>query len=244
MQVRPYVTGKVLWAALTARLTQIKGRGDDGAAYRDIGESITQNFRFGYLWPAIYLNRNHDTNQFSVYYPWESDDFDYLFLDSYVSTAINCDLLAVEQGSLHEVEYIANKTRQGEQVFLAGYLWKRKDLPESIGPWREALESLRIGGERHYGWGRVKLHKCDAVNEAILDPDKFFWEGIIPAHAMATDELSEITQGDLEPFGGWEMGLDGQSKVGEMLMAFTPGSMIKPGKDFRIGANGIWELIS
>ncbi|HEX9926566.1 MAG TPA: hypothetical protein VGD99_28225, partial [Anaerolineae bacterium] len=53
MQSRSYVPGKVLWAALTARLTRDYDNGRDGQRYEKIGNKVCQHFRFGYLYPAL-----------------------------------------------------------------------------------------------------------------------------------------------------------------------------------------------
>lgn len=149
MQTRPYVTGRVLWAALTARLTRDLGRETSGMDYRGIGAQIKKNFRFGYLWPSL--------DGKTPYFPWDHDDFEYLLLGSYVSTAIDYDRQAAQEGSLHEVEFIAPVARDGRPVYLIGDLWVRNVLPSGLQSWQEALNRLQLGGERTYGWGRVRL---------------------------------------------------------------------------------------
>ncbi|WP_322797546.1 RAMP superfamily CRISPR-associated protein, partial [Thermoflexus sp.] len=171
MQTRPYVTGRVLWAALTARLTRDLGRGTRARGYQGIGAKIKKNFRFGYLWPSL--------DGETPYFPWDHDDFEYLLLGSYVSTAIDYDRQAAQEGSLHEVEFIAPVARDGRPVYLIGDLWVRVDDPwvrDVLSPelqrlW-EVLNRLQLGGERTYGWGRVclsdpKLLRGGSENTAI-----------------------------------------------------------------------------
>lgn len=92
MQTKPYVPGKLLWAALTARLTRDRdpSRTPQGKDYQDIGDKIKGNFRFGYLWPSLDQDR--------PCFPWEHDDFDYVFLGSYVSTALDYGREAADEG--------------------------------------------------------------------------------------------------------------------------------------------------
>ncbi|MEA1908330.1 MAG: hypothetical protein U9N43_04790 [Euryarchaeota archaeon] len=152
MQTRHYVHGKILWAALTARLTRDHGDGSDGRAYVKIGAAVKKHFRFGYLWPAIQCGdkvkncddvKNWDDVKTLFSSNWKGADlkcleklfphpkvlendeptFDYRFLDSYASTASHPHSRGALEGSLHDTEFIAPRTRDGQQVYLAGSLW-------------------------------------------------------------------------------------------------------------------------
>ena len=104
-QTRGYLPGKNLWAALTARLTRDYDDGSDGKRYQEIGKQVQKHFRFTYLYPTL-KNDNGD----KTYYPW-CDNFDYLFLDSYASTALNYRNKSAQDAMLHETEYIRPHTR-------------------------------------------------------------------------------------------------------------------------------------
>lgn len=56
MQTRCYVPARVLWAALTVRITRDCGKGCNGKDYTEIGSNVEKYFHFGYLWPAISRN--------------------------------------------------------------------------------------------------------------------------------------------------------------------------------------------
>ncbi len=46
---RPYVTGKTLWGALTARLVRDEKKNN----YNDIGKKVDDELRFTYFYPSI-----------------------------------------------------------------------------------------------------------------------------------------------------------------------------------------------
>lgn len=151
MQTRQYVPGKNLWAALTARITRDYLNGSDANSYKKVGEYAIDKFRFGYLWPSL------DGDKPCFY--WDREDFDYLFLDSYASTALDYSACSTEEGSLHETEFIAPVARNGKPVYLLGDLWVNEGAKDKIDDesWQRSMENLQLGGERTYGWGRLAL---------------------------------------------------------------------------------------
>lgn len=254
MQTRPCVPGKVLWGALTARLVRDLGRGANGQAYQQVGDEVRRRFRFGYLWPSLDAQ--------CPYFPWEYDDFEFLLLGSYASTALDYGREATEEGSLHETEFIAPVARDGRPVYLLGDLWVQEDgLPPELQGWREALKNVQLGGERAYGWGRVRLESDLASSgqpssrQTVAD---FPWKeegGEIVlslsqgtrtnAHALAagSSAVGGIV-GPVEVLVGWETGVSGRS--GERLSAArvcrAPGSLVAPDPvEVRVGPDGIWE---
>lgn len=234
---RPYVPGRVLWAALTARLTRNQGMGRTETEYRSVGSILLENLRFGYLWPSL--------DGESPCYPWEDpEDFDYHFLSSYVSTALDYGKQGALDGSLHEAEFLMPRTRQGLPVYLVGWLWAREEAAHN--GWQQALSQVTLGGERRYGWGRVKLVSPwqPVQNPPISDPDDFTWDGKIPAHARPNtpDELG--WQGEVEPLVGWEAHGSRKTLTAQVLAAYAPGAQAPQGKRLRIRAdNAIWEAL-
>ncbi|RMF34529.1 MAG: hypothetical protein D6759_05770 [Chloroflexi bacterium] len=250
MQTRPYVPGKVLWAALTARLVRDAGRGADGKAYREIGEQVHEHFRFGYLWPS--LDRKQPC------FPWEQDDFDYLFLGSYASTALNDDQGAAEEGTLHETEFIAPRTRTDKPVFLVGDLWVKDGPSDGLVDWKQALRRVRLGGERGYGWGRVRLeglaereqvdgnttiagHRWKAQGNRIVITVP---QGShLTAHAIAAGDgaVGGLT-GPVEPLVGWERKQDGRYRLSEEVhIAYVPGTQASETITVSVGKHGVWR---
>ena len=250
MQTRGYVPGKILWAALTARLTRDYDNGADGQRYVDIGEDVNKSFRFGYLYPALPkdpLKEVRSVSDLAVRYPWD-DDFDYLFLNSYASTALDYTSQSAEEAMLHETEFIAPHTRTGQPVYLTGDLFVQTDLQHPLNQWRDALHKLQLGAERGYGWGRLRLVPCNKqgapfTNEPRVDARN----GRITAH-LKVDKVSNI-QGAIEPLIGWERNNDSNRtnnwKLSEQaLICYAPGAEVAGEHNFRIGPNGLWEIMS
>jgi hypothetical protein len=237
---RKYVPGRVVWAALTARLTRNQGMGVREADYRSVGDILQKNMRFGYLWPS--LDRENPC------FPWEDPSgFDYKFLDSYISTSLDYDAQSALDGSLHEAEYVAPQTRDKRPVFLVGWLWVRTDIPHQS--WQKALHHVVLGGERRYGWGRVSLMGDLALDSSppILDPDHFSWEqaAVVPAHVLFTSAAKGKLSGVIEPLVGWEARDNGIKSIGEsVFIAYAPGSKLKPETPLRISEQpGLWEVL-
>lgn len=240
MQTRGYVPGRVMWAALTARLTRDEDNGADGQRYVAIGRLVQDHFRYTYLYPAI---QNGDG--LKTYYPWD-EDFDYLFLNSYASTALNYPSQSSEDAMLHETEFIAPHTRNGEPVYLTGTLYAKTDLPVPLNKWQKTLKKLQLGAERGYGWGRVQNMLCGREGAAFYDePMVELHNGdLIAAHLKA--ETATGVAGPVEPLIGWERNNDKDGKSNwrlstEALICYAPGSKVTGGGNFTIGPDGIWE---
>jgi len=178
METRDYVTGRVLWGALTAQITRDQGRGHEAGQYKTVGDLLHKHFRFGYLWPALpedpavatHALPKVDWGEGSVtlYFPgkrsrwnhrsWKHPDFDYLFKGSFARTALDPIGHAAAEGSLWQIECIAPTSRGGLPVYLVGDLWvEESNLPPDVKQWRRSLGQINLGGERTYGWGRVDL---------------------------------------------------------------------------------------
>ena len=270
MQTRSYVTGKVMWAALTARFTRDMGNGADGQAYVNTGKKLKHYFRFSYLWPSVPcdgLSKIKKWDDLKTLFPFEENDsknrqnlkklyphpklvgsayFDYCFLDSYASTALNQSNYTAEEGSLHDTEFITTHTRNGLPVYLAGSLWADELLPTELSDWRDKLNHIRLGGEQSYGWGKVQCICCEPIEkdkkseDFIPDSDGFSWSGYVPTHIQV--EINEVAvQGMIEPLVGWERQINGRQKVRCASIAFVPGSYVEDNADFAVGEYGVWE---
>jgi hypothetical protein len=239
LSTHPYVPGRVLWAALTARVTRNRQQGQRGGAYREIGNDLQDNIRFGYLWPSL--------DGQTPFYPWQDPaEFDYLFLNSYVSTALDYHKQSALEGSLHEAEYIAPYTRRGGAVCLTGSLWVKDGY--AFDDCENALKHIQLGGERRYGWGRVSLDTFSpTTNNNIPDPEDFAWgTDKFPAHVHALGVHAPHINGRVEPLIGWEMTDRGRKSLTPAVVgAFAPGASVAEevqGLKFRIGAMGIWNI--
>lgn len=250
-QTRKYVTGRVFWASLTARLTRDMKRGNQNSAYSDIGEELQECFRFGYFYTALKkddVGNIESVDDFIVYYPWE-ETFDYLFLDSHVSTAMDRKRGASAEGTLHEVEFISPRSRKGQQVYLVGDMWVKDSISEEIEGWDTSLGYLQLGGERSYGWGRVKpvfdpVMLCK-VNRDIVEREINRNERVL-AHVVASTIQDELS-GLIEPLVGWERdaGREGWTLQNHVELAFVPGSIVTcECMSFVVDRFGIWKVES
>jgi len=254
-RTRPYVTGRVLWGALTARLTRndVTGPATDSRLYEAMGNRVHKALAFTYLFPTIH--------QDGAVAPWPWDDgFRSRFLSSYASTALTYPPQSAEEGSLHEVECITPHTLDTrEPVYLAGYLFARDDAP----PWESALPRLQLGGERGYGWGRVEPVSVEALDGGsalfgLYTVEPSVWPPVLVAqakdapllaHALAADfegrQAVKGVDGIVEPLVGRETAPDGRFgvRVSQARICYAPGSRAQAGARFRIGPYGIWEAV-
>ncbi len=254
---RPYITGKVLWGALTMRLTRDQSDGSVGAlkTYQKTGEKVNENLVFTYFYPALKTGDNY-----KVVWPWEDEsNFRRRFLSSYVSTALAYPRQAADEGSLHEIEFISPNTLDtGEPVFLKGYVFEKDG---SSLDWKPAVNRLQLGGERGYGWGDVRLEKeiRKLEDNKLFDNKATIKESerckpVISMHngsRILAHTLAEYMEADgaIEPFVGREWRSDNISRkyAGQHIeyhgLCFIPGCVIKQDYNFMAGDFGIWRKI-
>lgn len=257
---RPYVTGRALWGALTARLTRntSSGLAIDSTAYQETGKKVHDTLAFTYFYPAL-----KKKDGYQVVWPWGNEETDFCrrFISSYVSTALVYPQHSAAEGFLHEVEFLSPRTLDtGEPVYLVGYVFARKD--DAL-KWREALRYLQLGGERGYGWGRVELVVCleqkdyslfDAAATVEIDGDRpaivLFRDKHLLAHTAHTGAEDKLTIdgidgiiGIIEPLVGREWSDQPGQKVVPDGIYYAPGSKVNAeSRRFRIGKFGLWEL--
>ena len=249
-QTRPYLTGRTLWGALTSRLTREQNSSD----YEGIGKEVDKQLAFTYFYPST----NPPANSSTVKpWPWPAerwDEFAWLYLGSYASTALDNGHSA-EEGSLHETEYIAPCTRNGDQVYLVGYIFEQEDCSLQ---WKSTLGKLQIGGERSYGWGRTQLEKVRKLENEQCFGYTIDREGNRPvltaptdmqllAHTIVSDtDVSEDNSGRgvaIEPFLGRETRKGGfGASFPEPEICWVPGGNVKKDEQFQILKKGIWKL--
>ncbi|PID84853.1 MAG: hypothetical protein CSB13_11025 [Chloroflexi bacterium] len=241
-QTRGYVPGKNQWAALTARLTRDYDNDTNALRYQEIGEQVLEHFRFSYLYPAL-----SDEAGYTVHYPWE-DDFDYLFLDSYASAALDYTSQSAADGLLHETEFIASNTRDGRPVYLVGTVYVQTHLPGPLDKWQDALNKFQFGGERGYGWGSMRKVTCERDEAYNEDEPKMLVakNGCITAH-LKTENMTGIT-GPVEALIGWERnhedGKPNWSLSKKAVVCYAPGANVEEETLFAISHYGIWEKVT
>lgn len=244
-QTRPYVTGRSLWGAITARLTRELGKSD----YDEISDQIDEQLAFTYFYPST---KRHTVDL----WPWSNqwDEFAWTFFGSYASTALENGHSA-EAGSLHETEYIAPYTRTEQPVYLVGYVFEKEDCQLN---WRSILNKLQLGGERSYGWGRLHLEILEVVNNGrcfdykpIYMKDHVLLEASedtqLLAHTIANDaDIQGNGSGrgvTIEPLIGRETkSTSGYGRsFSDPKICWVPGGKVTKGETFQIQKKGIWE---
>jgi len=251
-----FVTGRVFWGALTARITRnnpeaMQQHGHQ--AYQMFGNQVHQDMAYTYFYPAV-----ENCNGFEVQWPW-APGFNTRHIRTFASTALSYPEQHAQEATLHETEYLSSVTCDtGKQVYLRGYVFMKKS---SALQWQKALERLQFGGERSYGWGNVELKKCDE-----LEKNAELFEGLARFinHDIPLIELPELSEGRIlahtkaenvpahgqtEPLAGreWRSDSDDQSQhaagqnISVNAFCFTPGSKVTslPYR-FKIGAHGMW----
>lgn len=184
---RYYIPGRNLWGAVTKRITEFINEKPGPGDYKDIGSQIMENFRFSYFYlydgKTIYFphfteeglkygNINADINKIT------KSEFEYRFIGSRISTAIDPNSLTAKDKSLHEIEFINNKFKDEEgnvkDLKIIGCIWfkdgikiENKEITKNekgiiIGEFN-VLEELILGGESKYGFGHIVLDSVDKV---------------------------------------------------------------------------------
>jgi hypothetical protein len=238
---RPYVHGKALWGALTARITR-----DEPSYHNDyetVGQRVNERLAFSYFYPTT-------SNEVQLW-PWDDlERFAWHFLGSYASTALDYSQNSAAEGSLHETEFITPYTREGKPVNLVGYIFERED---SDLPWREVLKRLQVGGERTYGWGRVRcLGEPQPTQELFgYEPDLSAARPLVSlpndarllAHALAHAGRAILARGRVVPLVGRETNAANAHGQDVKLTAicWEPGCRVQGTQKLHISNYGIWE---
>lgn len=200
---RLYVPGKNLWAAITASLTERIFDSPRPQDFADVGRALRDSAAFSYF----YLSdgeRIFTPSYGSDELKWgnlQHSDFHAIFLDSRMSTRIG-ESGAAEDGSLHEIEFIRHRigspSTGAKSPLLCGVTWLRQEsnvagmsfeaeqgLPVLSGDKSKAplLAGLILGGERNYGFGRVRPIR---ISESLAKQLGELW----PAEPLATFPLT------------------------------------------------------
>lgn len=271
-KTRPYVPGKILWAALTAKLTPMLGIND----YKKVGEFLKKIVRIGYLYPYVegqFYNPQY-TEEGLKFGSLTQNEFEKKLISSMASAAIDAESLTAEEGMLHEVEFISPYTiDNGKQVYLKGLLWLREFSEDGLKLSKSNNELIithngasfnfksqlanwfQIGGERKYGFGLIELTELDEIssNEFSGLPGKWNEEDgevcmsinsnyPIWSHVFYSNNLN--IKGNIEPLVGrdWEDSKGAGRKLTSHGLFWSPGSILCEERTFKITAFGLWEV--
>ncbi|MGH9427844.1 MAG: hypothetical protein ACRD2L_16275, partial [Terriglobia bacterium] len=258
-RTRPYVTGRVLWGALTMRLTRDAANGRNSATdsreYLRAGDELHRSLAYTYFYPAT-----RSGTGYQIAWPWPNESqFRRRFLGSYSGTALSYPQQAAATGMLHEVEFITSRTLDtGEPVFLVGYVFERDGCELK---WQAACKRLQLGGERGYGWGDLgRIESSEYTSEDLFD-GKAKFNGMgerpvisLPASKSSPEPLLAHTltanlpaSGEVEPLVGreWRSYNTHNHHAGQHVefsgVCFAPGSTVDQPLDLVIGEFGIWQ---
>ncbi|RLI50871.1 MAG: hypothetical protein DRP09_19705 [Candidatus Thorarchaeota archaeon] len=203
-RTRYYIPAKNVWGALTSLIAKSVMKNYSPKIYQRIGEFLNENIKFSYFYPVEYKRANGKIQVQQVFAPCHKEDglkfgvckdkkaifleeFERIFISSFVSTAIDKTSKSAEEGSLHEIEFIRDRIKCGTEVkptVFVGYFFVREEYLKikvetvvkiSFADYIEVdgnkLNEMWIGGERNYGFGRTKvlLEKINDVKINLFD---------------------------------------------------------------------------
>jgi hypothetical protein len=276
---RHFIPGKNMWAAFTENLVR-SGPETSPAAYLATGELLRSQVLPSYFYPALkqdgkFVPLLPRYSPDGIWYgSYSSELFEHLFIGSLAQTAILPHSNASEDESLHESEYIspeiANEGTEGFlPVYYMGYLfihpsatincrsmgWTGKDVSlESV------LREVSVGGERKYGWGRMRLDRAICLDSEpslfgyplAIDCADIAPRVCIPANNPIFAHLPVSTgltlQGQIEPLVGREWAHSGGQidrpwgygqHVTDAHFCWAPGSSLLSERSLFIGPYGI-----
>lgn len=245
-QTRYYLPARNLWGALTSRLARQHGAVTQ-EDYDQFGQEIGENLRFTYFYPTECTGKEKESWSEDMLWPWDDEEkFSWLFLSSRASTAAGDKNTAVE-GSLHDVEYISPFTRQNRPVTLVGVIFERSGFRLN---WQAALRlGLQVGGERSYGWGKVRAEVLGKVSKVDWFGLRASFEShdtpiiqcnnklLAHTHASSVDECSGAIERIVT-----RSTRDGSSgrNIRVLNPCWMPGSRLVKPKHLGIRPSGLW----
>jgi len=195
---RYYIPGTTITGAISSVVSKLLYDKPNLDTYNKVDSFIKTNVKPTYFYPSIILNDTNglssidltiDEQNYIVFLPeyrnnglnygnLTKEEFEQIFITSFVSTAMNPKTKSSEEGSLHETELIKNKVKIKNKIFdvyWIGYLFfninsskdnislKKENEKIVISNnsnsvnFNDILENLQLGGERNYGFGLMDL---------------------------------------------------------------------------------------
>jgi len=296
-RTRYYIPAKNVWGALTSLIAKSIMENYSPKVYQRIGEFLNENIKFSYFYPVEYKRTNGKIHVQQVFVPcYEKEglkfgvckdkkaisleEFERIFISSFGSTAIDKTSKSVEEGSLHEIEFIKDRIKCGTEIkptVFVGYFFVKNEalkikvetkkveisFADSIKVNRVKLNEMWVGGERNYGFGRVKIIKLSQENSKDVTIDLFNSgieiditreqpmilceeKRIIALSHVNTENLDiKLIRGNIEPLIGREWGERGSGqKISQVAkICITPGSQFVCDRALSTGNFGIWEAV-
>lgn len=271
-QTRYYIPAKNLWAVLTAYITknyreigdwQIQRDNPSNMDYQKVGKEISQNIRFSYFYPCkngTPLYPFYTTQEGTKYGALTKEQFEASFISSFASTAIDRDSgTALEEmgegkGSLHEVEFIKPQSDFTGYCFVKnGFKIDKKLVGEELLTeiLKKALLSHGLGGERNYGYGKMKIIgnikeskepeivweidpegmnkksvAIDLENLGVRLKENKFYVSSTPINIAGLERLFSCIFGNIEPLIGreWSNNTGAGRGISSALVVLEPGT--------------------
>lgn len=260
-KTRYYILAKHMWAALTNVLAQ--RHSED---YKMVGDALKAHTRFSYFYiklndklyaPKYVGSEGLKFGDLSV------EEFEQMFIASFGSTSMEKKQKSAEDGSLHEIEFIKPIALNKPLLFEGHLLFDSKQIKigsKSLDAQQlEGLE-IQVGGERTYGFGKVKIKEMIETNnlfehfyiELKHDPTLRPKEKTNKFHAYAhvltekTTDLIKNVSGDLEPLVGreWCRKKGAGQNITPAQICYVPGTQIEVTQptELKIAEDGLWML--
>jgi len=255
-RTRYYIPARNLWGAVTEALTRRGFSTPDAPQgdYQQIGEWVKTHCAFGY-W---FIQENGQL-LYPHYEEWKlkyghltASDFERRYLDAHVTTALDPSTTSAEEGSLHEVEFIAAYNQDGMQTRVGGWVFLDETALQLLGEeskWSSWLGDLQIGGERRYGFGMLRLVKMKSATESQINrtgtrPRQFVPKGApLLAHTVVASSIR--VRGQIEPLVGRVTSQSHAfgSNLTAGIVCWTPGSVPMDDILVQFEPEGHWRVV-
>jgi hypothetical protein len=251
-RTRYYITARNLWGAVTEALTR-RGFTTNGVSqgnYQQIGAWVKDHCAFGYWFiqeNGQLLYPRYDAGKLK-YGHLTAANFERRYLDAHVTTALDPSTTSAEEGSLHEVEFIAPYNRDGVQTSVGGLVFLDETVQAAL-DWCYWLSTLQVGGERRYGFGMLRLLKMESANESQIDrtgtrPRQSVPKGTpLLAHTVIASSIQ--VRGQIEPLVGRSTSQSHAfgSDLTAGIVCWTPGSVPMDDVKVQFEPEGHWRVI-
>jgi hypothetical protein len=253
-RTRYYIPARNIWGGVAERLTRSGFQATDAPKgdYEKIGDWVKTHFAFGY-WFIRQGNEDfapHYSDNELKYGRLTEAEFERRYLDSHVTTALDAATTSAEEGSLHEVEFIAAYNQSSLRTCIGGWVLMDEIARNVLGEetkWHTWLDNLQIGGERRYGFGRLRMVSIKLADESgwALNETRPHLQ-IKKGNPLLAHTRTEgvVARGQIEPFMGRETHRDSRL-FGQVLtraqICWIPGSVAETGMEFKITEMGVWD---
>ncbi len=234
-RTRYFIPAHNFWAAATVALAH----GSD-MNYGKAGTEAEKNLRF----TPFYVWRNSE-----FVFPWNDPaKFERTYVGARTRATIESSTATAAEGGLFELEYLISRP-DGEQLSLSGYAWVRQTAQCDLAG---LLRFIAIGGERKYGWGRLRLTTLSEASDVFGHAMKLDEEEprvtldngtILPAH-LCVAGCKAAMAGDIEPLTGrtWDAAKGpGRAPANAPILCWAPGTQIAGKMSATVGPKGVWQ---